>query len=290
MATDAGTPTKKQKLDDGEGVSELDESKEFDAETQKALEDIDACQNEIDALNEKASEEILQAEQKFNKLRKPHFEKRNAVIERIPNFWVTAFVNHPQISAILDEDEEECLQFMTKVEVEEFEDIKSGYKICFHFKENPYFSNKVLSKEFHLGTSAEDEIDTPPGDPTSKSTEVSWSEGKDLVAKANEAQKASAGSKRQMAALSRTFFQWFTDNTDPSADDIAEVLKDDMWPNPLQYFLASDMDNEENGLDSDEEDLDESVEVAGDEDEEEDLDDIDEEEEGEEEDGEEGGE
>lgn len=286
MATDAGTPTKKQKLDDGEGVSELDESKEFDAETQKALEDIDACQNEIDALNEKASEEILQAEQKFNKLRKPHFEKRNAVIERIPNFWVTAFVNHPQISAILDEDEEECLQFMTKVEVEEFEDIKSGYKICFHFKENPYFSNKVLSKEFHLGTSAEDEI----GDPTSKSTEVSWSEGKDLVAKANEAQKASAGSKRQMAALSRTFFQWFTDNTDPSADDIAEVLKDDMWPNPLQYFLASDMDNEENGLDSDEEDLDESVEVAGDEDEEEDLDDIDEEEEGEEEDGEEGGE
>ena len=61
------------------------------------------------------------------------------------------------------------------------------------------------------------------GDPTSKNTDIVWKEGKDLVKKANESQKASAGSKRQMAALSRTFFQWFTDNTDPSADDIAEV-------------------------------------------------------------------
>ena len=33
--------------------------REFDEETQKALEEIDGCQNEIDAMNEKASEEIL---------------------------------------------------------------------------------------------------------------------------------------------------------------------------------------------------------------------------------------
>ena len=30
------------------------------------------------------------------------------------------FVNHPQISAILDEDEEECLQFMTRVKKRAF--------------------------------------------------------------------------------------------------------------------------------------------------------------------------
>lgn len=56
----------------------------------ESLEQIDACQNEIDALNEKASEEILKVEQKYNKLRKPFFEKRNDIIKRIPNFWVTA--------------------------------------------------------------------------------------------------------------------------------------------------------------------------------------------------------
>lgn len=54
------------------------------------LEQIDTTQNEIDSLNEKASEEILKVEQKYNKLRKPLFEKRNEIIKNIPNFWVTA--------------------------------------------------------------------------------------------------------------------------------------------------------------------------------------------------------
>jgi len=40
-------------------------------------------------------------------------------------------VNHPQVSALLNEEDEEALQFLTKVEVQEFEDIKSGYKINF---------------------------------------------------------------------------------------------------------------------------------------------------------------
>ena len=32
---------------------------------------------------------------------------------------------------LLDEEDEEALQYLTKVGVEEFEDIKSGYKINF---------------------------------------------------------------------------------------------------------------------------------------------------------------
>lgn len=48
---------------------------------------------QIDALNEKASDEILKIEQKYNKLRKPLFEKRNDAMKKIPNFWVTAVSN-----------------------------------------------------------------------------------------------------------------------------------------------------------------------------------------------------
>ena len=143
------------------------EERDFDEETQKALEDIDGCQNEIDAMNEKASEEILKVEQKYNQLRRPFFDKRNEIIARIPKFWLTAFINHPQISSIIEEDEEDALQYLSKLEVEEFEDIKSGYKIKFHFSANPYFSNDSLCKEFQLGTS---------GDPTSTSTAIEWKE------------------------------------------------------------------------------------------------------------------
>ena len=54
------------------------------------VEEIDNVQTEIDTLNEKASEEILKVEQKFNLLRKPHFERRTELISKIPHFWVTA--------------------------------------------------------------------------------------------------------------------------------------------------------------------------------------------------------
>lgn len=79
-----------KKLDPPPGSEGSNETREYDPETQRALEEIDACQNEIDQLNERASEEILKVEQKYNKLRKPNFEKRSKIIQRIPNFWVTA--------------------------------------------------------------------------------------------------------------------------------------------------------------------------------------------------------
>ena len=63
------------------------------------------------------------------------------------------------------EDEEDALQYLSKLEVEEFEDIKSGYKIKFYFSTNPYFSTESLCKEFQLGSS---------GDPTSSSTDIEW--------------------------------------------------------------------------------------------------------------------
>ena len=72
----------------------------YNPETQKALEEIDSCQNDIDALNEKASEEILKVEQKYNQLRKPYFEKRNNIIKRIPNFWITAVSFHIYLTRI----------------------------------------------------------------------------------------------------------------------------------------------------------------------------------------------
>jgi len=224
------------------------EERDFDKETQKALEEIDANQNEIDALNEQASEEILKVEQKYNKLRRPFFDKRNEIIKRVPKFWLTAFINHPQISAIIEEEEEDCLQYLNKLEVEEYEDIKSGYRIKLYFDDNPYFDNDVLTKEFHLGTS---------GDPASQSTPIRWKEGFDLAAKAAQrAAAAAARSGRKRPLENRTFFSWFCDNGDPSADDVAEVIKDDMWPNPLQYFLVPDIEVE-NGAEDDDEDLEE---------------------------------
>lgn len=62
-------------------------------------------------------------------------------------------MNHPDLNALLDDTEEDCLHHLTRLEVEEFEDIKSGYWIKFYFEENPYFENSVITKEYHLDCS-----------------------------------------------------------------------------------------------------------------------------------------
>uniref|UniRef100_A0A2K5CPG5 SET nuclear proto-oncogene n=1 Tax=Aotus nancymaae TaxID=37293 RepID=A0A2K5CPG5_AOTNA len=220
--------------------------KKGEKEQQEAIEHIDEVQNEIDRLNEQASEEILKVEQKYNKLHQPFFQKRSELIIKIPNFWVTTFVNHPQ-------EDKEALHYLTRVEVTEFEDIKSGYRIDFYFDEYPYFENKVLFKEFHLNESVH---------------------------------------RNQMEICRKSFFTWFTDHSDAGVDELGEVIKDDIWPNPLQYYLVPDMDDEEGEGEEDDDDDDEEeegledIDEEGDEDEGKEDEDDDEGEEGEEDEGE----
>ncbi|KAL8612135.1 hypothetical protein ACOMHN_021948 [Nucella lapillus] len=263
------TPAKVTKTDGKNNHETADE--QADKEQQEAIEHIDEVQNDIDRLNEQASEEILTVEQKYNKLRQPFFKKREDLISKIPNFWVTSFVNHPQVSALLTEDDEEVLQFLSMVEVQEFDDIKSGYTIKFYFESNPFFENDVICKEFHLNDS---------GEPSSKSSTIKWKEGKDLTKKNAAAQKG----KKRAHEEQESFFCWFSDHGDAGSDELGEVIKDDIWPNPLQYYLASEIDEE--GGAGDEDELDDEN-LDGEDEEEEDFEEEDgaEEEEGDEEEG-----
>jgi len=229
-----------------------------DPETQKAIEAIFEVQSEIDKLNEQASEEILKVEQKYNKQRQPFFQKRADLIAKLPSFWVLTFVNHPHVCCLINDQDEEALNFLTKVEVQEFDDIKSGYSISFHFRENSFFKNQILTKTFHA-----------EGTPVSKPTKIDWYPGKDLTAK----KPTPAGDKKRGhdATEQQSFFSWFSDAADLSADELGEVIKDDIWPNPLQYFLS--IDGDEGGEDDvdleDEDDEGEGAEGEEDEDEEE---------------------
>ena len=74
------------KLDKDAGGGE-DGQREPTEEEQQTLEKVVSIQHEIDQLNEKASEEILHVEQKYNKLRQPHYTRRSELIASIPDFW-----------------------------------------------------------------------------------------------------------------------------------------------------------------------------------------------------------
>lgn len=41
-------------------------------------------------VNEEASDKVLEVEQKYNEVRRPVYNKRNQIIQNIPDFWLTA--------------------------------------------------------------------------------------------------------------------------------------------------------------------------------------------------------
>ena len=121
------------------------------------------CQQSI-----QATQEILEVEKKFYTLGIPYFKKRFDLFAKIPNFWLTVFVNHHLLSSFLDDVDKEVLKYLKNMDVQEFEDSNTGYKINFHFDmdKNPFFENDIISKEFHFN---ENDFRV-----SCKSTQIKW--------------------------------------------------------------------------------------------------------------------
>ncbi|KAG8447767.1 hypothetical protein GDO86_015034 [Hymenochirus boettgeri] len=165
--------------------------------TERSLKALESVQQELKAVNERADRAFLQLKRRYGHLRRPHIQKRSAIISTIPGFWVTAFLSHPQMSAMIDDRDEDTLSYMNNLQVEDFTHMKSSCKIEFYFNRNPYFKNEVLIKEFQYNSS---------GRLVSRSTPIRWLQG----------QKPRGEDKS-----SPSFFSWFSDHSFPSADRIA---------------------------------------------------------------------
>ncbi|XP_016317386.1 protein SET-like [Sinocyclocheilus anshuiensis] len=147
-----------------------------------------------------------------------------------PRKKANQLLNHPLLSAQIDETDEDALSYMTNLEIESFKNNKLGYRICFHFRRNPFFQNKMIVKELHLGMG---------GSPVSFSNPILWHRGQNLV--------GSGEPRRTSQGVYQSFFHWFSDHSNPGRDDIAQILKDDLYRNPLRYYLTPLWEPRENG-------------------------------------------
>ncbi|XP_040262386.1 putative testis-specific Y-encoded-like protein 3 [Bufo bufo] len=218
----------------------------------RSLQALESVQQELRSVNERADRALLQLKRRYGQLRKPHIQKRNSIIRTIPGFWVTAFLNHPQLSAMIDDRDEDTLSYMNNLQVEDFTHLKSSCKIKFYFNSNPYFKNDVIIKEFQYGSS---------GRLTSHSTPIQWWRG----------QNPSHSGKNSSTP---SFFSWFSDHSFPAADRIATIIKEDLWPNPLQYYLIGEGESDDHPAeDSDPDNTDDCVVIVDDDDDDDDEED-----------------
>lgn len=187
-------------------------------------------QMRLDALEKKGARLHQRLELKLSRQRRPHLDQRGAITQTIPGFWVTALLNHPHLSAHIDENDEDALSYMTNLEIETFKNNKLGYRICFHFRRNPFFQNKVIVKELHLGMG---------GSPVSFSNPILWHRGQSLIGNGEP--------RRTAQGVYQSFFHWFSDHSTPGRDEIAQILKDDLYRNPLRYYLTPLWEPRQNG-------------------------------------------
>uniref|UniRef100_A0A9L0IPT1 TSPY n=1 Tax=Equus asinus TaxID=9793 RepID=A0A9L0IPT1_EQUAS len=194
------------------------------------LEALEALQLELSSVNARARRAYSRLKRKNSERRKLHLDRRGAIIQSIPGFWAKAILNHPQMSAMISEQDEDMLSYMMDLKVRlgslrlgEVGErrgngltLKTGKghpsdccKIMLFFRKNPYFWNKVIIKEYLIDITGKRRL---PG---------------------NYERKAYS---RRHDNCSLNFFNWFSGHNFAGSSRIAEIISEDLWPNPLQYY------------------------------------------------------
>lgn len=168
----------------------------------KELKTIDDKYLEIERQFEK---EVLALKKVYEEKYKPVVAERSAILLKgdektgtpgCKGFWVEALSNHPAFEDLIQEWDVPVLESLSDITSESIGDGDKNFKLSFHFADNDYFDNKVISLEL----SAE-ESNPYIGDvdvKTIKCDEIVWKTGKNVtVAKAQK--KAKAGAKKSKA-------------------------------------------------------------------------------------------
>ncbi|XP_053437279.1 testis-specific Y-encoded protein 3-like [Nycticebus coucang] len=190
--------------------------------SRQALEALEVLQLGLEPVNARASRAHARLKRSLCQRRKAYLDHRRAVIQGIPGFWAKVFVNHPQMSILMSNQDEGILHYMTNLEVEELRNPSGCCKIILFFWNNPYFSNKVISKEYFIeitGWALRMEYRA------SYSTPIQWYQDYELKAYS-----------RRHHNSSLNFFNWFSDHNVTESYRIAEIIIKDLWLNPLYYY------------------------------------------------------
>ena len=151
-------------------------------------------------LEEAYVQERIALEVKYNGTRKQAREERARVVngtattttatttttttttdaQGVPEFWSKCIQNHPQLSTILGEQDEAALAHLTDIRVTHpTNNYNAGFALEFHFSDNIYFTNSVLSKTYHMESMVLNLAEEPELLRT-ESTDIDWKEGMNL--------------------------------------------------------------------------------------------------------------
>ncbi|KAJ3343651.1 hypothetical protein HDU93_007532 [Gonapodya sp. JEL0774] len=215
-------------------------------------------------------------------------------VRGIPEFWLTALKNMPQINDMITERDEAALKSLIDIRVS-YLDNNPGFKLEFQFEPNEFFSEEVLTKVYFLQNDPESPYDDLLYDHAEGCT-ISWKEGNDLTVKVEtKKQRHKATNKVRIVKKTvpaETFFSFFNppkapepkegqneeeendedDDLDAKLEEdyeVGEMLKEKIIPHAIDWFTGKALEYDEDIYGDDDDDDDD--EEGDDDDEEEDA-------------------
>lgn len=192
----------------------------------------------------------------------------------VPEFWLTALKNHDTVAEFIEERDEDCLKSLVNITAKNFDDPDTGFTLEFHFAENEYFTNTLLTKTYHLVDEDEVVLDKAEG------CEVNWKSGKNLTVELKKKKVKGRGGKGSRQVTKEepcdSFFNFFKppqipdgmDDEEDDEDELGETLeekveqdyevgcaiKDQIVPKAVLWFTGEAADHDEDDDDEDEDD------------------------------------
>jgi len=229
---------------------------------------LQGMQTDINAIREKYLEEHKAIEKKYEALYAPLFAKRLEIVsgdrepsdeevaagkpedyketedtnkeasgeKGIPEFWGTALNKHDDVSEMIEERDEECLKALTNIVAKTFDDPDKGFTLEFHFAENEYFTNTLLTKTYHLVDEDEIVLDKAEG------CEIDWKAGKNLTMVTKKKKQKAKGGKQTRTITKEepcdSFFNFFKPPQIP--DEMDDEDDDDELDDALEELVEQD--------------------------------------------------
>lgn len=209
-------------------------------------------------------------------------------INGIPEFWLTALRNHPQLASQIFKEDEEALKNLVDIQVYPLEDNVdglSGFKLVFKFNENPFFTNSELCKSYFLENPVNADFNDLVYD-HAEGCEIAWKDGANLCFKTliKTQRHRTNGTQRTITRREEqpSFFHFFTapqpkeEESEDAADgeksddsneqvesfeeriqidyELGDIIKGSIIPNAIDWFTgrALDYNDESNYYDYDE--------------------------------------
>ena len=231
---------------------------------------LQCLQQERDDLFEKYAEERKQLEEKFDRLYEPLYTQRKMIVtgekeydecddslkkeieemdeeqakcqKGIPDFWLVAMKNIEDLAEVITERDEQCLSYLQDITYsklfgeDEDGDELHGFKLSFYFAQNPFFSNAVIEKRYHMEDDSEDAVLN-----YIVCDDIEWKAGKNLTVKVLR-KKPKPGAKNQKPVTKtepcESFFRQFYPPEVPDEDEQENMTEEEM--EELQEQMEND--------------------------------------------------